>query len=137
MNKCHLPRLVEPGNFSAWARESSIEVLILSSDWYALKPIQRYLHNMASSSMKMADAVVEERTYSYEDWRMLCALDALAKLDPGYAARKAYETWGERHSAFAIMHTENRPHVGEHLLLGDDPCDAADFLDVQAEGRSA
>lgn len=130
MNNKSLPRLSQPSIFTAFAFENRIALMNLVREWYLLTPVQRYLHNMAASHSRFVAALAEERTYTIEDWNQMCFLLYTAGGNPALAAKTAYEWWGDRWEVFPITHVERLPNGEETLLLGDDPCDAADFVDL-------
>lgn len=107
--------------FTAWVHEKGIDCLIRSADWYKLPPIQRYLYNMAATSIEMADAKTEQRSYTFDRFEHLRKLIERSAGQESEVAHEAWMLWGEPGKKFGVVHLDQADNRRGDLLAGDDP----------------
>jgi len=142
MNKPHfdIPKL--SGTVTFFLFEDCAHMLCRSADWYRLKPVERYLCNMAASVIRMEDARTETREYTLEAFQLLGDLVKLSIHSPDQATWRAWLRWHHPELAFGVVHLDQtETHRGD-LILGDSPdhvweFQGADFSETVAERERA
>ncbi len=120
-------------NITWWHEEDKVEMLIRIADWYKLPPLWRLLLNMSCYDAKWIDGRTELRVYSWNCYGAMSALLSLPAELSGHVAKRAYYHWGHCYTCFPITHVERDAAGEDHLVFGDDPCDAADLGDGKTE----
>lgn len=127
MNKEAVRPIPNFGYFTAFVHDEQIDMLVRTSDWYTLSPIQRYLYNMAAEEIRMEDARTETRVYTFEKFDRLRRLIQWSEASHWEAAWEAWVLWGSSELEFGVVHLDQTEGQRGNLLVGDDPIDVQEF----------